>query len=310
VTTPRRSVLSSLLSLALPACLAAIPAALAALPSPARAAGLQHLLNVNLDDKEEQLRLPEGVACSDKGALIVADTGNQRLLTYTFKDGRLEGGAPIRMPEVSHPTRLQLDSRGNLLVLDRRQRRIARVDANRRYGGPLELKASGTTRVGVSSFKVDSQDVVYALDVISRRTLVAGLDGKVTREIPWPPGLVEFVDLEPEGGRIYAIDAVAARLWVAEKDAKEFKPVGEGHKERLAFPIYLSQERGMFRVVDQNGHGIALLALDGSFRGRELEMGQTDGKVYYPAQLCSNGVGQLFVADRNNNRVQVFSESR
>ena len=285
-------------------------AILAAVPGAARAAGLQHQLDIYLDDKEEPLRMPEGVACTDKGDLVVADTGNARLLRYTYKDGKLEGGGPIRLAEITHPTRLQLDSRGNLLVLDRRLRRIARVDVSGRFGGAVELKASTTARVGVSAFKLDKEDRLYVLDVISRRTLVASLDGAVAREIPWPPVPVEFVDLAVDGDRILAIDAAASRLWGVEKDSKEFKPLGEGHKAQLAFPAYLSQEGGILRVVDQNGHGITLLGTDGAYRGRELEMGWGDGRVYYPAQICSTGAGQLFLADRNNNRVQIFSEAR
>ena len=69
-------------------------AALAAVPGMARPAGLSFRLEIAVDDKEEPLRAPEGVACSDKGALVVADSGNGRLLTYSYRDGRLTGGAP------------------------------------------------------------------------------------------------------------------------------------------------------------------------------------------------------------------------
>ena len=99
-------------------------------------------------------------------------------------------------------------------------------------------------------------------------------------------------------------------LWAADKGASAFKPLGESLKERVSFPIYLAESRGRFLVVDQHGHGLALLGADGSFQGRELEMGWVAGKVYYPAQLCTSGDGPLFIADRDNNRVQVFSESR
>jgi hypothetical protein len=36
-------------------------------------------------------------------------------------------------------------------------------------------------------------------------------------------------------------------------------------------------------------------------------MGWSEGKVYYPAQMCVNAEGLAVIADRNNNRVQVFS---
>ena len=78
----------------------------------------------------------------------------------------------------------------------------------------------------------------------------------------------------------------------------------------MSFPTYLAEDQGKLYLVDQNGNGIALLGSDGSFLGRELEMGWMNGKVYYPAQMCVNAEGLAFVADRDNNRVQVFSTSR
>ena len=39
-------------------------------------------------------------------------------------------------------------------------------------------------------------------------------------------------------------------------------------------------------------------------------MGWMNGRVYYPAQMCVNAEGLAFVADRDNNRVQVFSTAR
>ena len=64
------------------------------------------------------------------------------------------------------------------------------------------------------------------------------------------------------------------------------------------------------RLVDQNGMGIASLGLDGSFQGRELGIGWNDGQLFYPGQLCLGSEGDLFVVDRQNNRVQVFAMKR
>jgi hypothetical protein len=60
-------------------------------------------------------------------------------------------------------------------------------------------------------------------------------------------------------------------------------------------------------VVDQNGSGIVILGLDGSFRGRQLRMGWKDGFLRYPSQLCIDDRGNVFIADRGNNRVDVFT---
>ena len=60
------------------------------------------------------MKQPEGVACSDSPSFVVADTGNGRLLTYTFKEGVVEGGAEIKLPQLPYPGRMQTDTpKGN-----------------------------------------------------------------------------------------------------------------------------------------------------------------------------------------------------
>ncbi len=36
-------------------------------------------------------------------------------------------------------------------------------------------------------------------------------------------------------------------------------------------------------------------------------MGWKEGLLYYPSQLCINEKGEIFIADRNNNRIQIFT---
>jgi DNA-binding beta-propeller fold protein YncE len=287
-------------------------AALAAAPGTSRAASLRHQLTIGHDDKEGPLLAPEGVACGDKGAIVIADTGNGRLLTFTYREGRLAGGIPVKLAEATTPVRVQVDGQGNVLVLDRKTRRIVRVDTAGKFAGAVELKgASGAAAVQPTAFRVDQAGGLYVLDVAGRRVLVAQPGGKVVRELPLPREQEEFTDVAVDAtGRVLALDAVGARLWVADKAATAFRPLGEGLKERVSFPAYVAEARGRLYLVDQHGHGLALLGADGTFQARELEMGWVDGKVYYPAQLCVSGDGLVVVADRANNRVQVFSEAR
>jgi sugar lactone lactonase YvrE len=287
-------------------------AALAAAPSAARPAGLKHEVSIYQDDKESPLKAPEGVACGDKGAIVVADTGNGRLLTYTYRDGKLVAGPPVKLPEVTYPVRVQIDGKGNVLVLDGKTRRVVRVDAAGKFEGAVEWRGVvGAAAVAPVAFRVDAAGNLTVLDVSARRVLVAEGSGKVVREIPLPRGGEEFTDVAVDSaGRVFAVDAVASRLWAAEKGGKEFKPVGASLKDRLSFPVYLVEDRARLYLVDQHGNGIVLMGPDGTFQGRELEMGWADGRVYYPAQMCFTDEGLAVVADRNNNRVQLFSGAR
>jgi streptogramin lyase len=285
---------------------------LASAPLAAQAATMKHQLSVYSDDKEEPMRAPEGVACGEKGAIVVADSGNGRILTFTYRDGKLEGGVPVKVAEASYPVRVQVDGQGNVLVLDRKTRRIVRLDTAGKFAGAVEVKgASGSGGVAPVAFRVTPAGDVVLLDVTGRRILVVEPGGRVTRELLLPRAGEEFTDVAVDAnGRILAVDAVGSRVWAAEKDAKELQPIGEGMKDRVSFPVYLAEDRGRFYLVDQNGNGIAVLGMDGGFQGRELEMGWADGRVYYPAQACVTPDGLVVVADRANNRIQIFAGGR
>ena len=48
------------------------------------AASIKHLKSIYVDQEGGQLTLPEGVTCDDK-TVVVADTGNARLVIYAGK---------------------------------------------------------------------------------------------------------------------------------------------------------------------------------------------------------------------------------
>ena len=78
----------------------------------------------------------------------------------------------------------------------------------------------------------------------------------------------------------------------------------------MSFPVYLTGGKGQAlprRPERQRHRG---LGADGSFQGRQLAIGWSDGFVYYPAQLCMNASGEAYLADRGNNRVQIFATTR
>ncbi|MBW2402000.1 MAG: hypothetical protein JRG80_22575, partial [Deltaproteobacteria bacterium] len=75
----------------------------------------------------------------------------------------------------------------------------------------------------------------------------------------------------------------------------------------MNFPTDLTVDgRGVLYLVDHHGSGLVLVSGGGSFQGRMLEMGWGEKGIYYPSQICVSPNGNLFIADRSNNRVQRF----
>lgn len=276
--------------------------------SQARAAplALRHSATGYVDMKGVALRTPEGVACKDDGTAVLADTGNGRLVTFTFREGELKPGAELKAVQLGYPTRVQLDSKGNVLALDRKGGKLVRLDAKGAFAGFVEVKDAGA-EVRPVSFKLDAADNLYVLDGVKARILVADGTGQVSRRLSLPPGV--FTDVAVDGaGVVYAVDSVAAQVWSADKSATELKPFTKPLKDYMSFPGYLATtSRGVLVLVDQNGGGLVILGSDGSFQGRQLSLGVSDGLLMYPSQVCVNKNGDTFVADRSNHRMQVFS---
>jgi len=216
------------------------------------------------DAKNAPLSLPEGVACAAT-SLVVADTGHGRFVIYELADRLATPKTDFQVPEVPYPIRVRLDAHGEILALDGKSRRIARLTAAGAFQG----------FVGVA----DAPEPVI-------RSFAVGADG-----------------------RLYVLDSVGARIFAAAAGKAEFVAIGASLKDDLAFATSLGLDSaGHLVVIDQTGGGIVFLSTDGSFRGRQSGMGWTDGLLRWPSSVCSDGRGGLYVADRENDRIAVFTE--
>ncbi len=114
--------------------------------------------------------------------------------------------------------------------------------------------------------------------------LVLNSEGKYQKQIPFPKDYGFFSDLSVDSkGTLLLIDCVKAMVFSAAKDSNSFSPLTKNLREYLNFPTSITTDnRGTIYVVDENGGGIVILGQDGSFQGRQLNMGWNEGLLYYP----------------------------
>lgn len=261
------------------------------------------------DGKSQPLKAPEGIACTERGYLVVGDTGNRRLLLFNVREGRVTGGEELALPQLTAPVRVQIDSRGNILALDGKLHRVVRIASNGTFEKVIEPSGlPGLGNVVVGAFKVDAKDTVWLLDIAGRRVLMVDASGAFAGEVPLPKDSVSIMDIALDvGGNLYAIDAVAGTIWIADKGGNGFRALASDLKDKMNFPTGISVSRGRLFIVDQHGNGVVVFGVDGSYMGRQLSVGWTNGLVNYPGQLCLTDSGAAYLADTLNNRVQVFS---
>ena len=277
---------------------------------PAERMKLRHLTSLYFDERGVGFKQPESVACNEKSLLVVADTGNNRLLRFNFQEGIWRAGPEIRVPQLSHPIQVQINSAGEMLALDGKKRRIIRLSPDGQFKGYLDPEGLPSPAAPVPrSFRVDKKDSLYILDIFSGRVLVLGPEGKFQKSIEFPQkyGFLSDLAVDPRGN-ILVIDCVKARVFSAAKDSPSFSPLSGELKEYSNFPTSVTtDQRGTIYIVDKNGGQILVLGPDGSFLGRQLSMGWNEGLLYYPSQMCINERGEAFIADRSNSRIQIFT---
>lgn len=271
----------------------------------------RYITSIYTDDQGVPLKQPEGIACNDEFLLVVADTGNRRLLRYIFKDNAVNRGAlEIKPLQLTYPTKAQINSKGEIYALDGKSRKIVRLSPDGKFIGYLDLRAPSSAGPPVPrSFYIAKNDDFYVLDVFAGRVLVLDAAGKFRRQIKLPKNNGFFSDLTVDfRGTIYLIDSINARVFSGAKGATAFSPLTKSLKEYVRFPTQLdTDDRGRIYIVDRNGGKVTILGQDGSPIGWLSSMGWKEGRLNYPSQLCINRSGEIFIADTLNNRVQIFT---
>ncbi len=271
---------------------------------------LRVLQSIDADEKGSGLKQPQGVASDGTSLLVVADTGNRRLLRYTIAGDRVTPAGEVRLNEIPYPIKVQVGLKGEILALDGKSRRIARISPTGEFKGYVQLSGDGPAGASVPrSFAIDREGSLFVLDIFQARVIVLSPEGRPQRQIVFPRDAGFLSDLAVDGaGTVFAIDSVGRRVYAAKRTDALLAPLTGAMKEDLAFPTAIAVDgQGRIYIADQNEGGIVILGADGSFRGRQSGMGWKEGQLREPTGVCAGIAGTIFVADRDNNRVQLFA---
>ena len=215
----------------------------------------------------------------------------------------------IKADQLYSPVKTEINSRGEIYTLDRKQRSIVRFSSAGEYRGYLQpVGLPPPTAYVPRSFTVDRDDNIYILDILSERVLILDPGGRYKDQIKFPDKYGFFSDVAVDfKGTVLLIDGVDGIVFFAGKNSASFSRLTGSLKEYVRFPANITtDDRGRIYLVDRNGASIIILGQDGSFLSRQSGMGWKEGSLIYPTQMCINRKGKIFIADTRNSRVQLF----
>ncbi len=221
-------------------------------------------------------------------------------------------------PGERSPAYVAVDTRtGTVYVSDRTRRAIDMYDVNGRYLGiftpqnnvgaswaPLGLAYDYFTGYLYVTEVTDAKHRVMVFDPSSGELKVEfGKEGKEAGEFSFPNGITA-----DSKGRIYVADSNNFRIQVFDARGQLMGDVGQFGGVPIGMPRGMDIESNYLYVVDAFDQLVQVYDITSgmkslfSFGGE----GTGDGKFNFPNGLALDSRGRVYIADRENNRLQVW----
>lgn len=166
---------------------------------------------------------PRGLALDGEGQVLVADTGNKRVLIFDTA-GRVQGSIAGAGDTLDEPTSVVRDANGTWLVADAWNQRIVRFDDRRQRIAAWPVPGWSSRAAEDKPFvAVDGRGMVYASDPAGARVLVFTPAGRIEAVIPMPAH--DGAPARPTG---IAVDEARQQVVVAD----------HAHGRLLVFALY------------------------------------------------------------------------
>jgi DNA-binding beta-propeller fold protein YncE len=269
--------------------------------------------------------MPLGVAVSPDGDRIyVTEGGGDRMTRVFGRDGSRKGALapPDTSPVNRAPVYVAVAPDGSVYVQDGVRHVIDMYDAGGGYHGTFDPGLDDGDSWTPLAIGFSRAGRLYATDISEGRQAVLGFtgpgapefrlgkEGSAPGEFLFPNGIV----LDGKGG-IFVADSNNHRIQVISRHGDLVGTLLDGNT-----PLQAGLARGLaidsserLHIVDAVGHRVLvyqLMALRTDVTARPLfsfgDAGTGDGEFNYPNGIAVDQGGTVYVADRENNRVQVW----
>ena len=290
-----------------------------------------------------QFRLPDGLGVDTGGSVWVADRDNNRIQKFTWQ-GRVQPFPPFKRTHLTSarghfnlPYGVAVNGLGELYVADTHNHRIQQFTPEgklvRMWGRKGRAPGEFDTPRGLT---VDVFGNVWVADHTNQRVQKFSHDGKLLGVFganggDGSPGSGPGQFFEPRGmasdaeGNIYVAEMVNHRVQVLRNDGSflrmwgkggsgGYEQVGSGYGEfRLPYQTAVDAG-GLVWVTDTDNERVQVFTREGQFvrafgaNGADGSAGSAPGEFHKPYGAASDCLGNVYVTEQENRRVQVFGE--
>ncbi|GAB4256233.1 6-bladed beta-propeller [Thermincola ferriacetica] len=259
---------------------------------------------------------PLGVAVSEWGDVFVADSANHRVAVFdangAFKAvlGK-QGAGP---GEFNYPTGIAVYGR-KIYVADFYNRRVQVLNFDGKQLSVLprgkDLRELGGNIFPVT-VAVDRSGNVYVSDVSQHRIVVFDDSGRFVRYFGRAgsnPGELSYVNgiaVNEDAGEIYLANSNNGRIDTFDLNGRYLPDRISGKGAANPKGVAFEETSGNLYVADTLAHKIHVLDKQGNEIETIGQRGLDIGQFNFPTAVAVDNRGRIYVADRGNNRIQVF----
>lgn len=242
--------------------------------------------------QESQLDHPMGIAITPSGRILVADSGNARLVAYDSNGVELD---VWQLSAGSRPVGLAVWPDGRVLVADFTGDRLLLLSAR----GDL-IDVWGETGDDPGQLKGPSGVALTG----SGGAIVVEFMGQRVQEFDARGQFVRFID-GGESGRLHAAGRPpSAATMDMNMDMPSHGPPGNEH-QLFSFPSdAVIAADGTLYITDTHHYEILVFDVDRNLRSAWGQKGSAAGQWEVPVGLAVDVEGNLYVADSANFRIQ------
>jgi tripartite motif-containing protein 71 len=241
-----------------------------------------------------QFKTPSGIAIDSSGNVYVADVLNHRIQKFS-SDGRFItkwGSSGAADGQFLGPSGIAVDASANIYVADSIDNRIQKFSSDGRFitkwGSSGAADGQFNQPMGIA---IDSSSHVYIVDSMNGRIQVFNNNGTFLTK--WDTYTAGHDAISPRG---IGIDP-SGKVYVSTIDE-----INDTRDEIRVYDNGTLLTKWGWRCYISTGFGCKLT--EGS-QGRQIG----DGQFYIPTGLAFDSMGNVYVVDTTNNRIQVFNNN-